>query len=120
MAQILLADDDQATRDLVKRALELEGHGVDVTHDGAEALEMLRARAGTIDLLVSDVHMPGIDGVTLAGQAIACSPGLRVLFMSGFPEELERAKAVKAARLEVISKPFSLEQVRSAVRALLA
>jgi DNA-binding response OmpR family regulator len=119
MARILLADDDQATRDLVKRALETEGHGVDVTQDGAEALDKLRSQPGTIDVLVSDVHMPGIDGIALAGQAIEASPAIRVLFMSGFPEELERARSVKAVRLAVLSKPFTLEQVRAAVRALL-
>ncbi len=119
MARILLADDDKATRDLVKRALEAEGHAVEVTQDGAEALEKLKSAPAAIDVLVSDVHMPGIDGIDLAGQAVAVHPALKVLFMSGFPEELERAKAVKAARLAVLTKPFTLEQVRSAVRSLI-
>jgi CheY-like chemotaxis protein len=119
MAHILLADDDKATRDLVKRALEAEGHSVEVTQDGSEALERLRGTSAA-DVLVSDVHMPGIDGVTLAGQAITARPNLRILLMSGFPEELERAKSLKAARLGVLSKPFTLEQVRAAVRALLS
>ena len=119
MARILLADDDKATRELVKRALEAEGHAVDVTQDGAEALEKLKAAPDAVDVLVSDVHMPGIDGIDLAGQAVAARPGLKVLFMSGFPEELERAKAVKAARIGVLTKPFTLEQVRAAVRSLI-
>jgi two-component system, cell cycle response regulator CpdR len=120
MAHILLADDDKATRDLVKRALESEGHSVEVTQDGTEALEKLKAGPTVADVLVSDVHMPGIDGIVLAGQASAARPKLRILLMSGFPEELERAKSVKAARLDVLTKPFTLEQVRAAVRALLA
>jgi CheY-like chemotaxis protein len=119
MAHILLADDDKATRDLVKRALEAEGHSVDVTQDGTEALDTLKVQPGTIDVLVSDVHMPGIDGIQLASQAVEVRPALKVLLMSGFPEELERAKAVKAARLGVLSKPFTLEQIRAAVRDLL-
>ena len=119
MARILLADDDQATRELVKRALEAEGHVVEVTQDGTEALEKLKAGPNAIDVLVSDVHMPGLDGIELAGRALASVPALKLLFMSGFTEELERARAVKANRLGVISKPFTLDQIRSAVRALL-
>lgn len=119
MAHILLADDDKATRDLVKRALEAEGHSVDVTQDGAEALEKLTSKPNAADVLVTDVHMPGIDGIVLAGQAIEAQPKLKVLLMSGFPEELERAKSIKASKLGVLSKPFTLEQVRAAVRALL-
>jgi CheY-like chemotaxis protein len=118
MARILLADDDLATRELVKRALEADGHGVEVTQDGAEALEKL-SEPNAIDLLVSDVHMPGLDGVELAQRALAAMPALKLLFMSGFTEELERAKSVKASRLGIISKPFTLDQIRAAVRALL-
>jgi len=120
MAHILLADDDKATRDLVKRALESEGHKVELTQDGTEALEKLTAAPEAIDLLVSDVHMPGLDGVALARRAIDAAPRLKLLLMSGFAEELERAQALKSPHLSVIMKPFTLEQIRSVVRALLA
>ncbi|MBX9863849.1 MAG: response regulator [Hyphomicrobium sp.] len=119
MARILLADDDGATRDLVKRALESDGHTVSITQDGMEALETLTTGPG-FDVLVSDVHMPGLDGVELARRAIAAAPELKLLLMSGFAEELERAQALKTASLGVIIKPFSLDQIRAAVRALLA
>jgi two-component system, cell cycle response regulator CpdR len=119
MARILLADDDEATRDLVKRALETDGHTVSITQDGMEALEALTSAAG-FDVLVSDVHMPGLDGVALAERAIAAAPALKLLLMSGFAEELDRAQALKSANLGVIIKPFSLEQIRTAVRVLLA
>lgn len=119
MARILLADDDKAMRDFVKRALEADGHHVAVAHDGTEALERLSAPGGTADVLVTDVNMPGLDGVSLAGRAAGMTPSLRVLFMSGFPEELERAKGIKAAKVGTLSKPFSLEQVKAAVRGLL-
>lgn len=120
MARILLADDDAATRDLVKRALETDGHAVELTQDGVEALEKLNAAPDSIDLLVSDVHMPGLDGIDLARRAIDAAPRLKLLLMSGFAEELERARALASPRLNVIIKPFTLEQIRSAVRALLA
>lgn len=120
MARILLADDDKATRDLVKRALESDGHAVEITQDGSEALDKLESGSGLIDVLISDVHMPGMDGIGLANRAIEAAPGMKILLMSGFPEELERAKSLKAVRVEVLIKPFTLEQVRSAIRALLA
>ena len=119
MARILLAEDDKATRDLVKRALEADGHQVELTQDGTEALESITARADAIDVLVSDVHMPGLDGIGLAAHAIASRPGVRVLLMSGFAEELERARALPSDRLAVIVKPFTLDQIRQTVRDLL-
>jgi CheY-like chemotaxis protein len=104
----------------VKRALEADGHRVDLTQDGAEALDRLTAAPDAVDVLVSDVHMPVIDGIDLARQAIERAPKVRLLLMSGFAEELDRAKALNAPRLDVIMKPFTLEQIRAAVRELLA
>jgi two-component system, cell cycle response regulator CpdR len=120
MARIVLAEDDRATRDLVKRALEQDGHEVFVTQDGQEALEHFGTAKQRPDILVSDVHMPGLDGFSLARRAIEAVPTLSILLMSGFPEELERAKGINAQRVGVLSKPFSLEQIRAAVRQLIA
>ncbi len=120
MAQILLADDDKATRDLVKRALESDGHTVTVTQDGSEALEQVKEGGLKFDLLVSDVEMPMIDGVVLAERAFPLQPGLRVLLMSGFADQLDRAKELSGPHVAVISKPFTLDQVRESVRKLLA
>lgn len=121
MARILLADDDAATRDLVQRALALDGHNVIVTQDGADALEALQAApAGSIDLLISDVQMPGLDGVALVEKGIAVAPKLRVVLMSGFAGELGRADHLRSAISRIITKPFTLEQIRSAVKAALA
>ena len=98
MARILLADDDAATRDLVRRALEADGHSVHVTQDGSEALECVEGSgAQKFDVLVSDVEMPLLDGVALAQRALK-QPNLRVLLMSGFAEQLDRAKALKSSQ----------------------
>lgn len=121
MARILLADDDKPTRDLVKRALESDGHVVEIAQDGTEALDSLSAAGGAnVEVLVTDVNMPGLDGISLAKRAETLVPGLRVLMMSGFAEELERAKSAAVGRVSVLSKPFTLDHVRSAVRDLLA
>jgi two-component system, cell cycle response regulator CpdR len=119
MAQILLADDDAATRDLVKRALESDGHTVTLTQDGTEALDQVKEGGLKFDLLVSDVEMPTIDGIALAEQALPLQPGIRVLLMSGFPDQLDRAKDLVGPHVAVLSKPFTLEQVRESVRKVL-
>ena len=120
MARILLAEDDAATRDLVQRALSTDGHDVIVTQDGAEALEKLQAAPGRVDLLVSDVQMPGIDGIELVEKGLAGNPKLRVVLMSGFAGELGRADHLKGKISRIITKPFTLEQIRAAARAALA
>ena len=120
MARILLAEDDAATRDLVQRALALDGHEVVVTQDGAEALETLQAAPARIDLLITDVQMPGLDGVALVEKGLAVAPRLRVVLMSGFVGELGRADHLKGRISRIITKPFTLEQIRAAARAALA
>jgi two-component system cell cycle response regulator CpdR len=120
MARILLADDDSSTRDLVRRALETDGHSVVVTQDGNEALERLKQDGAAFDVLVTDVEMPMLDGIALAERAFALQPKVRVLLMSGFTEQLDRAKELKGAHVGVVSKPFTLEQVRERVRKLRA
>ena len=119
MARILLAEDDAATRDMVQRALAMDGHEVIVTQDGSEALEKLQAAPGSIDLLISDVQMPGLDGVALVEKGLAVAPKLRVVLMSGFAGELGRADHLKGKISRIITKPFTLEQIRAAARAAL-
>lgn len=120
MAVILLADDDAAVRDLVKRALTSEGHTVHVTQDGAEALDYLEQHGGPVEILVTDVDMPALDGISLAEKALTLKPGLGVVLMSGFSDQLERANALKARRLASIAKPFTLEQIKLMVRSILS
>jgi len=118
MATILLADDDAAVRELVKRALTVDGHTVLVTQDGTEALEVFSANAATVDVLVSDVDMPGLDGVSLAMKAQKAKPAIAVVLMSGFSDQLDRAKDLTQTRLTSITKPFTLDQIKQAVRAV--
>ncbi len=119
MARILLADDDAATRTLVERALAVDGHVVTSTQDGAEALERLQA-AGSFDLLISDVQMPAVDGIALAEKGLAVQPKLRVILISGFVDELDRAQHLKRKKVaRVVAKPITLEGIRAAVKAAL-
>jgi two-component system, cell cycle response regulator CpdR len=120
MARILLAEDEAATRDLVRRALEAEGHIVDVMESGSDALEFMARAPSQIQLLVTDVNMPGMDGFELAAKARSLHPGLAVVLMSGLVEQLDRAKVLAGQRYFTLSKPFTLDQVRASVRAALA
>jgi CheY-like chemotaxis protein len=120
MANILLADDDAAVRDMVRRALTSEGHSVHVTQDGSEALDYLTAHKAAVDLIVTDVDMPQLDGLSLAREALAMKPDLAIVLMSGFSDQLDRASALNARRLVSVSKPFTLEQIKLKVRSILA
>lgn len=119
MARILLADDEAATRDLVRRALETDGHSVEVTESGIDALVVLGATPRQFDLLVTDVNMPGMDGLELSAKARLLNSDIGIVLMSGLVEHLERAKGMTSNRFSTIAKPFTLEQMRSLVRSVL-
>lgn len=119
MANILLADDDAAVRDLVRRALTSEGHSVHATEDGAAALDYMTAHHARIDILVTDVDMPQLDGISLAQESLKFKSALGIVLMSGFSDQLDRAQSLNAKRLASISKPFTLEQIKQKVRAVL-
>jgi CheY-like chemotaxis protein len=93
---------------------------VQVTQDGLEALEYVTANAGSIDLLVTDVDMPQLDGISLVEKALLAKPGLAVVLMSGLSDQLERAARLRARRLLSVAKPFTLEQIKQVVRTVLA
>lgn len=118
MARILLADDEAATRDLVKRALTADGHEVVVTEDGQEALDRLTS-GEHFDLLLSDVQMPGMDGLSLVEKALVAKPGLAVVLMSGHVGGMQRAQALQSKLKATITKPFTLDQIRAVVKGAL-
>jgi CheY-like chemotaxis protein len=119
MARILLADDDAAARDLVQRALAVDGHTVTCTQDGAEALEQLGAAGAQFDVLIADVQMPAVDGIALAEKGLKLRPKLRVILISGFADELDRARHLKPKVARMVAKPVTLEGIRMAVKAAL-
>lgn len=120
MALILLADDEAPARDLVRRALEADGHLVETTESGTEALERLQPDPARFALLISDVNMPGMDGIALAQRARQISPKLKLILMSGLVEHLERVRALPGLDCLTLLKPFTLDQVRTAVRGAIA
>ncbi len=118
MALILVAEDDDVTRDLVRRALETDGHTVRVAGDGRDALDL--AVGETFDLVVTDVDMPNLDGVGLAEALLERNPGQRIIMMSAIADELGRARTIAAgSRVRIITKPVTLETIRGEATELL-
>ena len=113
--RILLTEDDASVRAFVSRALELDGHKVETACDGLEAMDRLIARDGDYDLLVSDVKMPLMDGIALAHRAAGNWPDLPILLMTGFADQRERAEDLQKVIRDVLTKPFTLQQIRAAV-----
>ncbi|MCB1548996.1 MAG: response regulator [Hyphomicrobiaceae bacterium] len=120
MARILLADDEAGARDLVRRALELDKHTVTVVADGASALELIARSPDGFDLLVTDIDMPGMDGLALAKSAAKHAAGLPVLLISGHAGERDNLDTGPANIAGFLAKPFSLEEIRSAVTGAIA
>lgn len=113
MARILLADDEAATRDFVKRSLEQDNHVIITATEGAEALALLTAAPKAFDLLITDYQMPAMDGLSLAEKVSKLSPGLPILLMSGFSIDRGQLTGAGANIVGLIAKPFSLEQIRA-------
>jgi len=109
MARILIAEDDDNVREFVSRALSLKGHEIVAVEDGGLAAEMLEEKNGDFDLLLSDIKMPIMDGISLALMAGAKFPELIILLMTGFADQKERASGLDALIYDVIAKPFSLD-----------
>ena len=118
MAKILITEDEDSLRTFVARALRLDGHETHEAADGAEGLEKLGENR--FDLLLSDIRMPVMDGIELAHRAASDHPGLKILLMTGYADQRERADDLMEKIVDVVEKPFALPEIRSAVARALA
>jgi two-component system, cell cycle response regulator CpdR len=119
MARILLVDDEETVRGFLKRGLELDGHTITTAIDGADALDRLADVQGAFDLILTDIRMPIMDGIALALAAKRDYPDLTILLMTGFADQRERAKGLQAIVADVLTKPFSLTDLRGTVTRVL-
>ena len=116
MSRILLAEDDDSLRGFLARALERAGFDVTACADGDEAVAVLHEEW---DLLLTDIVMPGVDGIEVARQAAARHPGLRIMFITGFAAvALAGDKAPAGAK--VLSKPIHLRDIVTEVERMMA
>lgn len=119
MATILLVEDDESVRSFTARALQIDGHSVEVAEDGDIGLSMVQERGG-YDLVLSDIRMPAMDGIAMAKEIAKDYPDQRILLMTGFAEQRERARDVSKIIVDVVQKPFTLADIRAAVAKALA
>ncbi len=113
---VLLVEDEVGVRTIVERMLSRHGYRVLTAASGEEALHLVRTFEGTIDLLLSDVVMPGMSGVDLASQLRARLPGVRVLLMSGHAADVLEGEGMTADLPQLLEKPFSDGSLTRAVR----
>ena len=119
MARVLLVDDEEPVRGFLKRGLELDGHTVTTAIDGGDGLDRLTETGGAFDLLLTDIRMPVMDGIALALAAKRDYPDLTILLMTGFADQRERANGLQAIVADVLTKPFSLAEMRAMVTRVL-
>lgn len=118
MADILIVDDDPAILKFLTGALEKSGHQITSCEDGTAALELLQSGV-TFNLLISDVIMPGIDGIELSRHASALDPALKIMFMTGFSAVALGDKNPETTSNKVMSKPFHLNELVARVAEIL-
>ncbi|GAC1616087.1 MAG: PocR ligand-binding domain-containing protein [Candidatus Acidiferrum sp.] len=116
---VLLAEDETDVRDIARQFLELGGYKVVEARDGADALRVAAEYPGKIDLLVTDMVMPGITGRELASRLLQQHKGIRVIFMSGYSEHVASQSADVTSAMRLLTKPFSRGSLLRAVREIL-
>jgi CheY-like chemotaxis protein len=114
-AHVLLVEDEAATSRLVRVMLERAGYRVTVVDDGEQALAVLGEAGDSVDLLLSDIVMPGMDGVELVRRAREARPALPALLTSGYPAEFLAGSAGPPFATDVLQKPFSAQELAQRV-----
>ena len=119
-ARVLLVEDEDGVRSFAVRALRSRGFEVLEATNGAEALDILAEHKGRLDIVVSDVVMPEVDGPTLLKELRKTHPDLKFVFMSGYPNDAFRAGLDQNEKFGFLPKPFSLTELVSKVKEELA
>ena len=119
-ATILLVEDEEAVRAFAARALISRGYTVHEASSGTEALEVMEREEGKIDLVVSDVVMPEMDGPSLLRELRQTRPDLKIIFVSGYAEDAFKKNLPENEQFNFLPKPFSLKQLATTVKETLA
>ena len=115
--RILVVDDEQAVRDLLSKTLTMADYDVDSADDGPSALDKMRAVE--YDLLITDLKMPGMDGLSVIREARKLAPDLRVIIITGYSTEASAIEAINLGVTGYLTKPFRLPRIlAAAARAL--
>src|SRR4029453_18060831 len=116
----LVVDDEEDLRDIMRRMLERRGFETLVAGDSQQAVAACRDHPGEIDILVTDLGLPGVSGGELSRTATELRPGMRVVYISGLPKEMAVAEGLIGDDALLVKKPFSTELLIDALRSVLA
>ncbi|MEW6719824.1 MAG: PAS domain S-box protein [Thermodesulfobacteriota bacterium] len=120
METILLVEDNEQVRRLAQAILGRQGYVILAAENSEEALRALASHAGRVDLLLTDVVMPGMNGKELYGKAVEIRPDLKVLFMSGYTNDVIARRGVLEEGVRFVQKPFTVQSLAAKVREVLA
>jgi DNA-binding NtrC family response regulator len=112
--RVLVVDDEASIRDLLAKTLALAEYDVDTAGDGSAALDRLRERRGSYDLMIADLRMPGMDGLTLIREVKQINANLPIIIITGFSTESSAIEAVNLGVAGYLTKPFRVPQVLAA------
>jgi DNA-binding NtrC family response regulator len=117
---VLVVDDEEDLRDIMRRMLERRGFLTITAGDSHQAIAICREHPGEIDVLVTDLGLPGASGGELSRTATELRPGMRVVYISGLPKEMAVLEGLIDEQAMLVKKPFSTELLVSALREVLA
>jgi CheY-like chemotaxis protein len=116
---VLLVEDEESVRQLVRETLEAKGYRVLEADHGAAALQIASDHNGPIDMLITDVVMPGMSGRELSEQLLASDPDIKILYLSGYTEDAVVHQGVLEPGTSFLQKPFTLQALARKVREVL-
>jgi hypothetical protein len=116
---ILLVEDDEAVRRVTKMTLEEMGYTVIEAMNGEQAIELLREKRGGVQLVITDVIMPGLSGVDVEQALREIEPGIKVLFVSGYAVDVLSQKGVSSGSINFMAKPLRLQAFSRKIREVL-
>ncbi|GIM95502.1 response regulator [Paractinoplanes toevensis] len=117
---VLLVEDDDDLREMTTQMLEMRGFTALVANDAVTAITTCRVFDGTIDVLLTDLGLPGVSGGELARSAAAIRPGMEIVYISGIPQEIAIKKGLIKAGSPFIAKPFTTDVLAGTLRSVLA
>jgi DNA-binding response OmpR family regulator len=117
---VLVVDDEEDLRDIMRRMLDRRGFDTLVAGDSEQAIEVCRAHPGDIDVLVTDLGLPGASGGELSRAAIALRPRMGVVYISGLPKDIAVSKGLIADDALLVKKPFTADLLIEALRVVIA
>lgn len=117
---VLVVDDEVDLRDIMRRMLERRGFATLVAGDSEQAIAVCRDHPGVIDVLVTDLGLPGVSGGDLARNAAELRPGLGIVYISGLPKDIAVTKGLIGEDALLVKKPFTSDLLMEALRQTLA